>query len=98
MGGLGEGFVVKACRSGCNDLGVVADGSSGLTTIGGVLARSGIVGRVTGAVGGRGDWIDCGLAGRLGGECSIVMGVLEVELVGTVVGFFSDPRLRAFIH
>ena len=79
-------------------MGVVADGSSGLTMIGGVFARSGTVGRVTGGVGGHGDWIDCGLAGRLGGKCSIVMGVLEVELVGTVAGFFSDPRLRAFIH
>lgn len=79
-------------------MGVGTDGSSGSTTIGGVLVRSGTVGRALGGVGGRGDWIDCGLAGRLGGECSILMGVLEVELVGTVVGFFSDPRLRAFIH
>ena len=66
--------------------------------IGGVFARSGIVGWVGGNVGGRVGCIGSRLAACLGGEGSIVMGIPDVGLVGTVAGFLGDARLRAFIH
>ena len=66
--------------------------------IGGVSARSGTVGWVVGNVGGRVGWIGSRLAACMGGEGSIVMGIPDVGLVGTVAGFLGDPRLRALIH
>ena len=66
--------------------------------IGGVFARSGIVGWVVGGVDGRVGWIGSGLAACLGGEGSIVMAVLDVEWIGIFAGFLGDPRLRALIH
>ena len=66
--------------------------------MGGVFARSRIVGWYFGGVDGRMGLVGSVLAACLGGEGLIVMGVPDVGWVGTVAGFLGDPRLRALIH